>query len=127
MIEAAIIGVLAGVVAGFLGVGGGVLFVPALVVFLDQTQLSAEATSLAAIVPVALLGAYRQYRYGNLNMRGAAYLALFAPIGAVLGVVIANWLPERALAAAFGALMLFVAYRLARESVRSDPSPRTSP
>lgn len=128
MIEAAILGVLAGVAAGLLGVGGGVLFVPALVIFLDQSQLSAEATSLVAIIPVALLGAYRQHRYGNVNLRGAGFLAVFAPAGAVLGVVIANWLPERALAAAFGVLLVFVAYRLARTSLQADPGrPAVSP
>ena len=69
MIEAAIIGLFAGVVAGLLGVGGGILFVPGLVIGIGLSQVDAEATSLLAIVPVALLGAYRQHRYGNVRIR----------------------------------------------------------
>ncbi|MEA2151762.1 MAG: hypothetical protein QOD69_3592, partial [Solirubrobacteraceae bacterium] len=61
MIEAAVIGVAAGVVAGLLGVGGGALFVPALTIGLGLSQLDAEATSLLAIIPVALVGAWRQH------------------------------------------------------------------
>ena len=60
MIEAALVGILAGVVAGMLGVGGGILFVPALTIGLGLSQVEAEATSLLAVVPVALIGAWRQ-------------------------------------------------------------------
>ncbi len=68
---ALIVGFAAGVVAGMLGVGGGILFVPALVLFLGLAQVDAEATSLLAIIPVALVGAARQERYGNLRLRDA--------------------------------------------------------
>ena len=78
MIGAIAIGLAAGVVAGLLGVGGGVLFVPGLVIFLGLDQHQAEATSLLAIVPVALVGTYRQDRYGNVRRarRAAARAAL---------------------------------------------------
>ena len=65
-------------IAGLLGVGGGVLFVPGLVLFLGLDQHQAEATSLLAIVPVAIVGTYRQDRYGNVQppRRAAARAAL---------------------------------------------------
>jgi uncharacterized membrane protein YfcA len=53
------VGFVAGVVGGLMGVGGGILFVPALTILLDQSQLHAESTSLLAIIPVALVGAWR--------------------------------------------------------------------
>ena len=121
MIEAVAIGVVAGVVAGMFGVGGGTLFVPALVIFLDLALVEAEATSLLAIVPVALVGAYTQHRYGNLRLADGIAVGVLAVGGAALGVVLANALPERALEIAFAALLLVVAARLAhRALVRSD-------
>ena len=121
MIEAVAIGVVAGVVAGMFGVGGGTLFVPALVIFLDLGLVEAEATSLLAIVPVALVGAYTQHRYGNLRLADGIAVGVLAVGGAALGVVLANALPERALEIGFAALLLVVAARLAhRALVRSD-------
>ena len=68
-VAAGALGFLGGMLGGLVGVGGGVLFVPALVIFLDQAQVRAESSSLLAIVFVALLGAYRQYGYGNVQLR----------------------------------------------------------
>jgi uncharacterized membrane protein YfcA len=116
MIEAILIGLVAGIVAGVLGVGGGALFVPALTVFLGLSQLDAEATSLLAIVPVALVGAARQHRYGNLRVRDGLVMGVLATAGAAGGVVLANALPERALELSFAALCLVVAVRLARRA-----------
>jgi uncharacterized protein len=126
VILAIVIGALTGVTAGLLGVGGGILFVPALVILLDQTQLQAEATSLVAIIPVAVGGAWRQHRYGNVRLADAGVLATVAPIAAVLGVVVANALSDRALSIGFGVLLLIVAARLARSSIqrgREEPPP----
>jgi uncharacterized membrane protein YfcA len=93
MIEAAVIGAFAGVVAGLLGVGGGVLFVPGLVLGVGLSQVDAEATSLLAIVPVALLGAYRQHRYGNVRIRDGIIVGTLAVPGAAAGVAMVNALP----------------------------------
>ena len=71
MIGAIAIGLAGGVIAGLLGVGGGVLFVPGLVFFLGLDQHHAEATSLLAIVPVAIVGTWRQDRYGNVCRQDA--------------------------------------------------------
>lgn len=112
MIAAVIIGFAAGVVAGMLGVGGGILFVPALVLALDLSQVDAEATSLLAIVPVSVLGAWRQHGYGNVRPREGLLLGLLGAGGVAAGVALANALPERALEIGFAGLMLFVAAQL---------------
>lgn len=118
MIEAVVIGLAAGVLAGLLGVGGGALFVPALTLFLGLSQVDAEATSLLAIVPVALVGAWRQHAYGNVDVRDGALLGALALAGAAGGVAVANAVPERALEIGFALLILFVAFQLARGAAR---------
>ena len=109
MIEAVVIGLAAGIVAGLLGVGGGALFVPALTIGLGLSQLDAEATSLLAIIPVALVGALRQRAHGNVDLRTAGVLGLLAVGGAAAGAALANAVPQRALEVGFACLLLFVA------------------
>ena len=116
MIEAAIVGVFAGIAAGMLGIGGGVLFVPGLVLFVDLSQVDAEATSLLAIIPVAIVGAWRQKRYGNLELKDGALVGVLAVPGAVAGVALVNQLPERAIEIAFACFMLVVAAQLVRRA-----------
>jgi uncharacterized protein len=113
------IGAAAGVVAGLLGVGGGVLFVPGLVIFVSLSQHQAEATSLLAIVPVAIVGAYMQDRYGNVRRADALLLGLLSVAGAAAGVALANSLSGRALQDAFAVLILLVAAQLVRNALRS--------
>jgi uncharacterized membrane protein YfcA len=123
MITAILLGMLAGVLAGLLGVGGGILFVPALTVFLGLDQVDAEATSLLAIMPMALVGAWRQTRYGNVRVRDALLLGVLAVPGALAGVAIVNLVPERAVQVAFAGLMLFIAWRLVRTTPREEAPP----
>jgi hypothetical protein len=118
LILAAIVGAAGGVVAGMLGVGGGILFVPALAIFLDEPLVRAEATSLLAIIPVALVGTWRQHSYGNVRFREAAGLGLLSIPGVALGVVVANEVGERVLEIGFACLALFVAFQLARRAIR---------
>jgi len=113
-----LMGIAAGLLAGLLGVGGGVLFVPALTLLVGLTQVEAEATSLLAIIPVALVGAVSQARYGNLRARDAIVVGLFAIPGAVVGVVIVNNVPERAVELAFAGFLLLVAGQLVRRVLR---------
>ena len=108
------LGFAAGMAGGLLGVGGGVLFVPALVLFLDLTHVEAEATSLLAIVPVALVGAWRQHRYGNLRVRDGIVVGALAAPGALGGVALANLVPERVLELGFAGLLVVVAGQLVR-------------
>jgi uncharacterized membrane protein YfcA len=109
------IGFFAGGVAGMFGVGGGVVFVPCLVILLGLNQVDAEATSLLAIVPVAIVGAYRQNAYGNLRLRDGLVVGALAVPFAAVGVVIVNVVPERAIELAFAALLVYVAVGLLRE------------
>src|SRR5690242_19703322 len=90
-----VIGFAAGVTSGMLGVGGGVIFVPGLVFVLGLSQLVALSTSLLAIVPVTIVGAWRQHRYGNVRLRDGLLVAALSPAGVLLGVWLANALPER--------------------------------
>ena len=120
MLAALAIGFGAGVVSGLMGVGGGILFVPALVLFLDKTQIQAEATSLVAIIPVALLGAWRQHRYGNVRLADGALIGLLSPAGVLAGAIIANSLSQRALEVAFSLLLIAVAAGLVRRALAAD-------
>ena len=125
MIVAILIGIAAGVLAGMLGVGGGILFVPALATFAGLTQLDAVSTSLLAIIPVALIGGARQYRYGNVRLRDGILLGLLAVGGAVLGSLLANLLPERVLVLSFAVLTLYFAYSMLRRGMRERRASQT--
>jgi uncharacterized membrane protein YfcA len=118
LVGALAIGFAAGIVSGMVGVGGGVLFVPGLVLFLDESQLRAESTSLLAIVVVALVGAWRQHGYGNVRVRDGVIVGLLSPLGVALGAVLANAVPERALELSFAGVQLYFAWQLAQRARR---------
>lgn len=111
---AAGMGLCAGVISGLLGVGGGILFVPALTLVLSLSQVKAEATSLLAIIPVALVGAARQHRYGNVSRKDGAVVGVLSAAGVAGGVALANALPQRALKVLFAVVMLIVAAQFMR-------------
>jgi uncharacterized protein len=106
----------AGIAGGLLGVGGGVLFVPALVLFADQSQLSAEATSLVAIVLVSAVGTWRQRGYGNVRLRDGLLVGVLSPLGVLVGVALANAVSERALELSFAAVQVLFAWQLAKKA-----------
>jgi uncharacterized membrane protein YfcA len=118
---AAVLGLCGGVLAGLFGVGGGILFVPTLVLVLGLTQVHAEATSLLAVLPTALVGAWRQYRHGNVDRRAALVVGLGSIAGVEGGVQIAKALPEDVLRRLFAVLMLIVAVNIAWRAFRSKP------
>jgi hypothetical protein len=120
MIWLILIGVAAGVLGGLLGVGGGVLFVPGLVIVVGLTQHEAEATSLLAIVPVALVGAVRQSRYGNVRRDDALLVGVLSIAGVAGGVALANTLSGTALRTAFAALILLIAAQLVRKALHAE-------
>ena len=101
LIGVLVIGFAGGVLGGLVGVGGGVLFVPGLVIFLGLSQLGAEATSLLAIVFVGAVGAWRQHGYGNLRLKDGILVGVLSPIGVVAGTVLANEVGERPLELGF--------------------------
>lgn len=119
LVGALAIGFAAGIVSGMVGVGGGVLFVPGLVLFLDETQLRAEATSLLAIVVVAAVGAWRQHGYGNVRLREGLIVGVLSPVGVLVGTGLANAVSERALELSFAAVQLYFAWGLAQRALRS--------
>jgi uncharacterized protein len=123
-IAAAILGFAGGMVGGLLGVGGGILFVPALAIFLDETQVQAEATSLLAIVPVAIVAVWRQLGYGNVRVREGLVIGALSPVGVVIGVVAANEISQRALELIFAGLALVIAAQLALRALRPPSEPR---
>jgi uncharacterized protein len=117
LLLALLLGYVAGVLAGLFGVGGGILFVPTLLA-LGLTQLEAEATSLAAILPTVAAGTWRQRRYGNVDARAAIVLGVASVPGVALGIFAAETLGDDALRRLFGLLMLAVAAQLVWRAVR---------
>jgi uncharacterized membrane protein YfcA len=111
-----------GLAGGLVGVGGGVLFVPALTVFLGLSQVEGESTSLLMIVIVALVGTIRQRSYGNVRLRDALVIGVLSPLGVLIGVAVSNAVSQRALELSFAALVLFVAFGLVRRAL-SSPLP----
>jgi uncharacterized protein len=112
------LGLVAGVFAGLFGVGGGILFVPTLTLALGLDQLHAQATSLAAMLPVVAVGTWNQRRYGNVRLRPAIVLGLGGAAGVVAGGLLAETLPEQVLERLFGLLLLGVAAQLAWRASR---------
>lgn len=108
---ALLLGVAAGVLAGMFGVGGGILFVPTLVA-LGLGQVEAQGTSLLAILPTVLAGAWNQRRYGNLRPRTALVLGVASIVGVEIGARLATGLAEDTLRRLFGILLLAVAAQL---------------
>jgi uncharacterized membrane protein YfcA len=123
-----LLGFAAGVLAGLFGVGGGILFVPTLVLVAGLSQLEAEATSLLAIIPTVVAGTWQQQRYGNVRWRAALVLGLSAIAGVEAGVRVADALPEDVLRRLFAALMIAVAAQFVwRASGRGDAEPAGRP
>lgn len=118
VVLAAALGFGGGVIGGLLGVGGGIVFVPALALVIGLTQVQAEATSLLAVIGVGAVGAWRQYGYGNVRIRDGALMGALSVLGVAGGVALANVLPERALKLLFAAFMLYMAATLFRRALR---------
>lgn len=101
-------GLVAGVLSGLLGVGGGVIMVPLLVLLAGASQHEAHATSLGAIVPIALIGALAFALEDELSLAAAVALALGALLGAPIGAAVMARTTEQRLRGAFGLLMVGV-------------------
>lgn len=106
------IGLATGVLSGLLGVGGGVILVPALVFIFNFTMKNAVGTSLAIIVPIAMVGSYLHYREGNVKFLLAIYIAIAAVIGSRIGVYLCTCLPNLTLKRIFGILLLFLGIKM---------------
>ena len=108
---AVVLGIVAGVLAGMFGVGGGLLFVPTLVA-LGLSQHDATGTSLLAILPTVVAGTWRQSRYGNVRWRAGAVIGVAAAASAQGGVAVAEALADRTLRRFFAALLVLVAAQI---------------
>jgi uncharacterized protein len=123
VVVAVVVGVLAGALGGLFGVGGGLIFVPALVLLFGFGQVEAEATSLLAIIPVVVAGTWRQHLYGNVRWRAALVIGVVAVAGVELGVLTAKSVSEETLQRLFALLLLVVAAQLAWRASRISSSP----
>jgi uncharacterized membrane protein YfcA len=126
IVFAILLGLAAGVLAGMFGVGGGILFVPTLVA-LGLGQLEAQGTSLLAILPTVLAGAWNQRRYGNLRMRTAVVVGVASIVGVEVGARIVVELPEETLRKLFAVLLFAVAAQLVWRTRRRRPRYPDSP
>ena len=122
VVAALFLGTGAGLLSGVFGVGGGILFVPTLVL-LGLGQVEAAATSLLAIVPTAAVGAWRQRVYGNLRVRAALVVGVASIAGAEVGIQVATRVDETHLRRLFGVLLLAVAAQLVVQAVRTGRYP----
>jgi uncharacterized membrane protein YfcA len=106
------IGAAAGLGSGLLGVGGGILMVPLLTAVIGLSQHRAHATSLAAIVPIGLVGAVTYAIHGEVDLALAVPLAAGTIVGAPIGARVMARLPEGILTVLFGVLLAAVGVRL---------------
>jgi uncharacterized protein len=112
VVLALVLGFGAGALSGLFGVGGGILFVPTLVFVVGLGQLGAQATSLAAMIPVVAFGAWQQHRVGNVRWRAALGIGLVSFVGVAGGALLADSLPEALLRDLFAGLLVVVAGQL---------------
>lgn len=107
-----LLGFLAGFLGGALGVGGGIIIVPVLVLLLKQPYHIAVGTSLMVIIPIAIAGAWRHYTLGNTNINLAAAIAIGGVLGAVGGATIIQYVPALWAKRVFALFLIYVAVRL---------------
>jgi uncharacterized membrane protein YfcA len=107
------VGLAAGILSGFVGIGGGVVIVPALLYFMGMTQIQAQGTSIAIMLPpVGIMAFYNYYKAGNVNITYAAIIAVTFIIGGYFGSKVALKTDPNKVRFVFGLLMLYVAARL---------------
>ena len=125
------IGLAAGVLAGLLGIGGGLVMVPAMVLALGFDQHVAQGTSLLVIIPAALSGTFTHYRNGRVALRDAAFLAAGGVVGAILGSSLALSVDDSLLRKLFALFLFAVAARMlltrGRRTQAADERPVVDP
>jgi uncharacterized membrane protein YfcA len=117
-------GALTGVVAGILGVGGGLLMVPFLTLILDVPQHAAEGTSLLVILPTAIAASVALHRRGIGDLKSGFVLGALGAAGAAIGAIVALALPGQLLRVVFAGLLAVMGTRLVHEAIRT---PSTTP
>ncbi len=110
MIILLLVGLMAGILSGFVGVGGGIIIVPAMIYFLHMNQMQAQGISLAVLMlPVGILGVLNYYKAGHINFNYAFVIAAGFVVGSYFGSKYALKLPEHKIKFIFGLLLLFIA------------------
>ena len=109
---AGIIGLVSGVASGLFGVGGGIVMVPAMIFFMSMDIKRAVGTSLAVIIPTALMGSFKHYQQGNLDWRVALSLAPMAILGGYAGAWLTTQISSANLKRTFGGFLVLVGFRL---------------
>ena len=105
-----LVGLVAGVASGLLGIGGGTIVVPSLVYFFGMTQHKAQGTILTSfLLPIGLLAAWRYHQSGNVDIRVAGLIAIGIFLGGYFGAGMSLAMPEVVLKRVFGIFLLFVA------------------
>jgi uncharacterized membrane protein YfcA len=112
IVLALVLGFGAGTLSGLFGVGGGILFVPTLVLVVGLTQLDAQATSLAAMIPVVVFGAWQQHQAGNVRWRPGIAVGAASVLGVLGGAALATSLDDDVLRILFAVFLLVVAAQL---------------
>ncbi|MDD5561255.1 MAG: sulfite exporter TauE/SafE family protein [Candidatus Omnitrophica bacterium] len=108
-----ILGFTAGILSGVLGIGGGIILIPALVLMFGLTQLQAQGTTLALMIPpIGLLAALRYYRSGNVKLGIAVFICLGFFIGGLIGANLVQDLPGPLLRKIFALFLFFISLRM---------------
>lgn len=107
-----LIGVIAGILSGLLGVGGGLILVPAMVFFFGTSQHLAQGISLLVIIPTAISGVWQLHKSKMVDYRIAGYLSIGAVIGALCSSNIAQFIPSADLKRIFGAFIIYMGFRM---------------
>ncbi|MGE5328969.1 MAG: TSUP family transporter [Deltaproteobacteria bacterium] len=108
-----LIGVAAGILSGMFGIGGGIIIVPALMFICGFSQLKAQGTSLAVLLPpIGLLAFIEYYKRGQVNLQAGIWICIFLVIGSFIGARLANDIPLPVLKKGFGALMLLISFEM---------------
>jgi len=107
------LGLFAGVLSGLMGIGGGIIIIPALVYLFGLSQHQAQGTTLALMIPpIGLLAALEYYRAGNVNISMAGFICIGFFIGGFLGAKLALGISDAVLQKIFGVLLLLIAHRM---------------
>ena len=114
-----LIGVLAGIVSGFIGIGGGIIIVPGLIYLAGLTQIQAQGTSLALMLPpIGILAFMHYYKQGNVDLKVAGIVAVTFIIGGFFGAKLAHKIDQNIVKIIFGVLMLLIAIKMIFSGVK---------
>lgn len=108
-----LIGLAAGIMSGFLGIGGGIIIIPALTMLLGFSQQQAQGTSLALLLPpIGILAVINYYKAGSMNLKAAAFMAITFIVGSYFSSKVAVQIPEQMLKKVFAVFLLFYSMKL---------------